>query len=288
MNKFTYTSDESILILLNFISHTSSENKWDNYVLDHKKRILPPTQDIKQALEVNTWLDVQSIIKTEWTNNKLFQSIREPDAKMDVLSQEVNKLLIRKQLEPYKDLFTSAKSYNDFYSNKQNEIPLPHYQTVIHTFGSWNEFKQAIGLNTQPVGRRETYSYEQLVDILKEHRTYFTDARTWNAHADKEGLPKFTLMKNRIPLDVIRRYTNYSNRGSYTIEEIVKVVNEHKEVLERGKRAWEEFASNNTLPQYKTILKYLGSENLKRVKKGEELTLDDINKHPAIPNYLDN
>lgn len=263
-----YTRDDILLILLRHLEKTTDELKWNEYVSNLKKQLLPPSNVIMEKLNVSKWEDVKNIIEYNWTVHPLFKENVGTDEKKDILSLAYNKMLLIKQVEPYKEHVSSTLSYNTF-RKEHNELELPHFQSVIKIFGSWNEFKSALGLETHSIGRRPIYTDEELLKVLKEHREYFINQKTWNEHADKEQLPRFSVMKNRLPLDIIQRYTNYAKRYGYSQSQLIDVVKTHKEQLKLGKNNWERYAAIHKLPQYNTLIERLGHKTIEKVMNGE-------------------
>jgi len=278
-SELNYTKEDVILLLLKNFNYTSTSTKWDQYVGGRKKQILPYSRDILNVLDVKCWNDVRKLIEHEWHHHELLKDAQDLKSKKDILSIEFKKMLIRKQVNPYKEHLTSSQTYMKF-RKEHPELELPHFQNIIAVFGSWNEFKKELGLETHQIGRLPKYSYQELVDILKENKEYFTDANTWNEHAEKHNLPSMQYMRNRIPIDIIQQYTDYAKWYDYSISYILETIYKHKEAFMKGKNHWERYATQHSLPHYHTIINKIGKGNVERIKKGEYLTVADVEKYP--------
>jgi len=137
---------------------------------------------------------------------------------------------------------------------------VPHAQTFIAHFGSWNKLKQQLNLDTNSQGRPQTFSETDLLDILREHGEQYTSIRVWNTYAEKHGLPGHHVFAKRMGLKRLSELTKY---------ESLEQVKDYKTLIlkyfpERPPTfaEWSKLAEKENVPSAITIVRHYGKWNL--------------------------
>lgn len=151
---------------------------------------------------------------------------------------------------------TSVNKWN-VYSETHD---VPHAQTFIGHFGTWNNLKQQLNLNTNSQGRPQTFVETELVSILKEHGDHYTTIRNWNAFAEEHGLPGHHVFAKRIGLERLSQMTKYegvSDAKDYKPMILKYFPNEPPTYNE-----WAELASKEKVPSATTLVRHYGKWNV--------------------------
>ena len=142
------------------------------------------------------------------------------------------------------------------------ELCLPHSQTIIKTFSSWNSAKEAAGLLTFSQSRPLDYSKEQLIAILEEHGHIYTSATEWDRYARENDLPSSNiLMRN---LDEEEKSTLlHSTKFVFSKEKLGKMLLENFPTSPPSATEWESVrnTSNPKLPSTSVFVSRYGSWN---------------------------
>lgn len=177
----------------------------------------------------------------------------------------------KKILSPHKSHITSVSKWNDYAKDKN----LPFAYEIISVFGSWNRFKQEIGL---PVTKTR-YTKEELKQIALEHKDFIRRKHVWDKYSKKHGLPASATFINafgswnELKKDIGIVGQEYKD-DHFTKEEIVDILRKHGENYQ-NRTQWDEYAKKHDLPTYKTIRKYLTYDEIMRYigRKSKEESL---------------
>jgi hypothetical protein len=189
------------------------------------------------------------------------------------MTQEKQKALeMLNILKQHKEHITSVRNWERY----AKEHSLPSSSSLIKLFGSWNELKVQLGITTN-----KKYSEKELLDIAKKHSKYFTTYSNWNEYATKHGLPVSTTFLGHFVSwnDVKRRLgIPISTRRKYSKEEIKKIIEEHREYF-TSKLKWDEYSTENKLPDYRTIRNHFSwdeVQDIADVKKRHNYTQAEL------------
>lgn len=178
---------------------------------------------------------------------------KEDVAKKSVTKEELDPYI--KLLEPHKEFITSAREWNAYRKEKE----LPHSQTLIGKFGSWNAVKEALGI-TEVNARHRPIKYDKatIERILKEHGRHLTSKLAWDKYAHKKELPNYTVLFERLSDKEIADLTGY--RRVYTKDIINQIVKKYYPTTPPTFREWNYLAKNEKdVPSASLIVVRYGS-----------------------------
>jgi len=158
-------------------------------------------------------------------------------------------------LKEYKEEITSIRNW-DNYSKEKN---LPHSQTIISHFGSWNKFKELLSLDLNEQSRPVKYSNESLYAILDEHQQYYTSATEWDTFAEENQLPKHIIFMDRLGPEILTERIGITL--NWTTDNIKAKILEHFPNQPPTQAAWNAIAKSERVPAYMTIVRRFGTWN---------------------------
>ena len=164
-----------------------------------------------------------------------------------------NELLIL--LEKHKKHITSTLDWERYRKGKD----LPHFQTLIARFGSWNELKKLLCLPLNDQFRPLKYTDEDLQQLLDNHKEHYTSATEWDKYAEVHGLPKHALFYDRLGLDVLSNYLDV--RVSWTKKNIENSLLKHFPEQPPTAQKWNELRESEKVPTTMTIIRRYGTWN---------------------------
>ena len=164
-------------------------------------------------------------------------------------------LAIAKQ---HKKHITSVTKWND-YRKTQKTKGLPHSQTFISRFGSWNAFKEMLSLDINNQSRPQTFTDVELIDILNEHKDHYTGITEWDNFADQNGLPKHALLLDRLGMDQVYDLTGFTSQWSK--EQLERLILMHFPDKPPTQRECNDLSDQVNLPSYLTVIRRFGSCN---------------------------
>lgn len=172
----------------------------------------------------------------------------------DKVSKEELKRYIE-MLKPHRESLTSAREWNAY--SKENG--LPHSQTLIGKFGSWNSVKVAAGVSQVNAGHRPVkYDKAKVKEVLKEHGKHLTSKLAWDKYANEQKLPHYTIIFERLTDEEVFELTNY--RRTYTKEIISQTVKKYYPATPPTFREWQELAKKEDgIPSASLIIVRFGS-----------------------------
>jgi len=108
-----------------------------------------------------------------------------------------------KIIAPHKQHLTSVGYWNTYRIGKE----LPHSQTLIKHFGSWNALKNVLSLEQNSQSRPVKYTDEELVAMLEKYKGKYTSASEWDLFAEGNNLPKHYLFLDRLGAEELQKHT---------------------------------------------------------------------------------
>ena len=157
--------------------------------------------------------------------------------------------------EQHKSHITSVKKWNE-YSIANG---LPHSQTFISRFGTWNRFKKKLSLDVNNQHRPQTFTDKELIAILKKHKKHYTSIGNWDSYADQHNLPKHALVLDRLGMDRIYKLTGFTSQ--WTKEQLEELILHHFPDKPPTQNDWNALSSQVNLPSYLTVIRRFGSWN---------------------------
>ncbi|WP_084242343.1 hypothetical protein [Planomicrobium okeanokoites] len=176
--------------------------------------------------------------------------------------EKLKKVLSKEELQPYiemlkphKEFLTSAREWNAY----RKDLGLPHSQTLIGKFGSWNAVKESFeDVEVNARHRPIKYDKAKVKAILKEHGEHLTSQAAWNQYANENKLPNYTILFDRLTDEEIYEITKY--RRVYTKDIISQIVKEYYPTTPPSFREWNYLAKNETgIPSASLIIVRFGS-----------------------------
>lgn len=178
------------------------------------------------------------------------------------------------ELQRHKHALTTVKRWDE-YAKLHN---LPSSVSLIYSFGSWTNVKQALGLPTF----KSRYTFNELEQIAYQNKEYFRSKLTWDDYAKKNHFPSSsTFIKafgswNNLKKHIGINITN-NKRSTYTKEIIMNIMKKHADHY-INRTQWDEYAKEHKLPTYKTIRTYLTYDELATLINKKILSKDDLIK----------
>ena len=190
---------------------------------------------------------------------------------------------ILSEIKRHKDEVTTVRHWNKYAELHE----LPKSVTIVHYFGSWNDFKKALGIKGI---KNVRYNKETLLEIAQAHSDKFTSKREWDEYARHKGLPtsptyiSFFKKWNDIKEYLHIEKTTTTKKG-YSKDDIVTILKQHgKNLINR--QQWDQYAKEKNLPTYKTLRKHLSWNEIlsysgikKKYKYDKKSLLDDATSH---------
>ncbi len=160
-------------------------------------------------------------------------------------------LLIAKQ---HIEQITSTKQWDEYRKNKN----LPHSQTFISYFGSWNALKERLGLPIVERGRGQLYDDARLIEFLKQYKDHFTTNLKWDEFALANNLPRYHVFLQRLGQNEIAKHTGKTY--GYSDDVLKQLIKSNFPTIPPTVRAWNRLSETNTdIPNAKTIIRRFGS-----------------------------
>lgn len=158
------------------------------------------------------------------------------------------------RLRPHLENVTSTRDWDEY--RKQHD--LPHSQTLINKFGSWNRLKEALSMKQNALHRPVKYTPDVVREILQEHGTALTGQVAWNNYAKENQLPNYKIIFERLSETEVYEITGYIKK--YTVDISKKIVLEHFPDKPPTFAEWERLAKvNRNVPSATGLFKQFGS-----------------------------
>lgn len=172
------------------------------------------------------------------------------------MEEAFDKEKLKAIIEQHKKHLTSAIAWNKYRANKN----LPHSQTLISHFGSWNNVKKALNLEQNKQSRPVKFTDEEIYTIISENKEHYTSVIEWDAHAVKHNLPSHDLITGRLDPDSIYQETGVVVRWTDRI--IKDKILEYFPTIPPTMRGWNELSKTEHLPSATTIARRFGKWNI--------------------------
>lgn len=155
----------------------------------------------------------------------------------------------------HKEQLKSVKHWNEYRKGKG----LPHSQTFISRFGTWNAFKEQLSLEINEQNRPQIFSDEELMDILKKYKNQYIGIKEWDQFAERHGFPTHALFLQRLGMDKVYELTGYTSQ--WTTEQLKQLILMHFPNTPPTQSDWNSLSSKVRLPSYLTVIRRFGSWN---------------------------
>lgn len=149
----------------------------------------------------------------------------------------------------HKEHFTTMTHWNEY--AKENK--LPSSQAYISRFGSWDKTKKELNLKPSNIG----YTKEEIVDVIKEHRTKFTSAFKWNQYAKENKLPYYHTITEYFDWRTVKKMAKVKTHN-YTKDELLEIAMKHREYF-TSMTTWNNYAREANLPSAMGYVRAFGS-----------------------------
>lgn len=164
-------------------------------------------------------------------------------------------------LRGHKEHITSISNWNQYRADKS----LPHAQTIISHFGSWNAFKDVLNLEKNQQNRPQKYSDEELLSILEKHKEQYSSVAAWDQFAENNNLPKHFIFLDRVGPDVLFEKVGYVSK--WTHDNIKSAILSQFPDSPPTQAEWHAITKVfKNLPGYMTIIRQYGGWNQMKEK----------------------
>jgi hypothetical protein len=155
----------------------------------------------------------------------------------------------------HREQLTSTIKWNTY----SKEAGLPHSQTFIKHFGSWNKLKECLSLPELNAHRPVTYSKDTIKQILEDHGQHYTSNRAWDDYVNDKELPIHQTIINHYSIEEIRELVKVPPKGTYTETDLRKAMLTHFPYHSPTIKEWNQLAKNEDLPNAATYMRRFGS-----------------------------
>gem|GEM_PF-3113239 len=114
-------------------------------------------------------------------------------------------------------------------------------------------------LETNEQHRPQKYLAENLISILHEHKSAYTNIHTWNQYAKKHKLPTHWVFERHLGIEKIEQITGLNPR--YTKERLKQIIRRQFPDKPPTVNQWNELLSIYKLPSSATIIRKFGNWN---------------------------
>lgn len=158
-------------------------------------------------------------------------------------------------IKPHQEYLTSNRQWNEYRIGKD----LPHSQTLIRKFGSWNAIKEALKLEEVNGAHRPVkYDPDAVKAVLKEHGQHLLTQVKWNEYAKENKLPNYTVIFERLSEDEVFELTGYLKNVDK--KSLTKVIRKHYPDKAPTSREWNNLAKTTPhIPSSSTIIVHFGT-----------------------------
>lgn len=153
----------------------------------------------------------------------------------------------------HKEAFTSVEGWNQY----AKENGLPHSQTFIQRFGSWNTIKEKLNLDTNNQHRPVKYQINELNSIIREHKEALTSINSWNQYAQRHNLPSYDVFERHLGAEQIEEITQYKTH--LTQNDLKKIILSHFPESPPTVSDWKALSETKRVPSFSTIIRKFGS-----------------------------
>lgn len=157
------------------------------------------------------------------------------------------------KLKKNKRALSSVREWNEY--AKANS--LPHSQTLIKRFGSWNELKKAMELEVNGQHRPQKYDAEELKTIIENHKEAYKSINAWNQYAKQHQLPSHQVFERYLGLKELEGMLN--TQFVLTKEHVCKQIKEHFPDKSPTVSQWIHLSKGTKVVSSSTIIRLFGS-----------------------------
>jgi len=158
-------------------------------------------------------------------------------------------------LQEHKEHITSMNAWNIYCKEKG----LPHSQTIIKHFGSWNLAKSALSLEQLEQNRPVRYKESELIDLLEQHKDKFSTINDWNAYASKNQLPTYYTFVSHLGKDLVEQKTSLVSWDKNKLSQLIlKYYPDSPPTV----NSWRTMEKQYGLPSHMTIVRHFQSWSL--------------------------
>ncbi|QHA38759.1 hypothetical protein D5E69_23295 (plasmid) [Rossellomorea marisflavi] len=218
--------------------HLSSPISWDNY---RNGSPLLPSADELLTQNNNSWKEVL----------KKYGASR----KKRYTKEELIEIAIT-----YQEKFTTVREWDSFAS----KLMLPKSSTYILHFGQWSEVGKILGKESGRT-RVNTYTKEQIIQVLLEYKEKYTSPNEWDIFAKSNSLPTYKTIRSYLSYEELNKLVKSSIRKKYTHDELITIARQNLEYF-KSQVSWNVYAKENKLPAATTYIRNFGSWKMAKLK----------------------
>lgn len=155
-------------------------------------------------------------------------------------------------LQQHKDHMTSMSHWNAY----SKEKGLPHSQTIIKYFETWNQAKASLSLEQLGQSRPTQYSEEELLVYLEKYKDKFTTIYEWNEFASQNQLPSYYTFTRHLGTDIVEGKTGTLVWDKAKLKKLIlKYFPDKPPTVTK----WMSIAKEQDLPSHMTIVRHFKS-----------------------------
>lgn len=188
---------------------------------------------------------------------RYFESWTEFVSLFNETERKMTKEEIIELLQNHKDNLTTRRKW-DAYAKKHE---LPSSTVLISYFDSWNDCKAHFGLN--PSKKPIKYTPEKIIELVKDHKEYLINKKTWNAYAKKHDLPSYETINANMSWNELKRRLNVKSKVMED-DELIFIAKSHRDYFTTMSQ-WDVYAKLHDLPRSITYHRRFGWEKVKEM-----------------------
>lgn len=233
----------------------------------------------KNSFSTASYGDIVGMIRNECIRRNRIKRITVPVDSSDIRSKGGVSFLLSK-LEPHKEHVTTVVHWNT-YRKENPQFELPSANTLIRHYGSWNNLKQALGMEVAITFTDiRTFTEEEVLTMLQPHVQHLERTRIqWDdyikactvALPTSASLITFFGTWNRLKEQLGLSTAPEHRPPTYTKEDIIRIVKQYAPIS-LSPRKWDTFRKEQgrglDLPSSQTISKHLSKEEKVQFKNG--------------------
>ena len=170
-------------------------------------------------------------------------------------TNQFDKETILRLLKEHKEYMTSMNAWNIY----SKEYGLPHSQTIIKHFGSWNSAKSALSLEQLKKNLPFRYTEQELLQLYEQHKDKFTSITNWNDYASKNQLPTYYTFVSHLGKDLVEQN---STSVTWDKEKLTQLILTYYPEEPPTVSNWRTMEKKYDLPSHMTIVRHFQSWSL--------------------------
>lgn len=167
-------------------------------------------------------------------------------------TNEFDKESILAILQQHKEHMTGVSPWNVY----SKEKGLPHSQTIIRYFGTWNQAKASLSLEPLKRGGNTLYTEEELLVYLEKYKDKFTTIYEWDDFAMQNQLPYYYTFTRNLGTDVVEEKTRIM---VWDKEKLKKLIPQYFPDQPPTISKWKNIAKEHNLPSHMMIIRHFKS-----------------------------